>query len=191
MTVLTVTSSKGGPGKTTLCQVLPGSLAGKMRVAVIDADPTQAVSRWAANAYEGPELDETAEADETRLAHLIAAKVDTADLALVDTAGFGNRAATIAITSADAVLIPSLAGEADVTEAEKTIRLVEALVRAARRDPGPGDPEPGEEDRPCPPCCGRAGSREGSPPEGSSRGPRCLWGDDLQREAAHHSRRGG
>ena len=53
---------------------------------------------------------------------------------LVDTAGFGNRAATVAMTSADGVLVPSLAGEADVTEAEKTVKLVGALAQAARRD---------------------------------------------------------
>ena len=97
MTVLTVASSKGGPGKTTLCQVLAGSLAGKIRVVVLDADPTQAVSRWAANAYEGPPMEVLAEADEARLAHLIAAKAENADLVLVDTAGFGNRAATVAM----------------------------------------------------------------------------------------------
>ena len=134
MTVLTIASSKGGPGKTTLCQVLAGTLAGKIQVVVLDADPTQAVSRWAANAYEGPPMEVLAEADEARLAHLIAAKAESADLVLVDTAGFGNRAATVAMTSADAVLVPSLAGEADVTEAEKTVRLVEGLARAARRD---------------------------------------------------------
>ena len=61
-------------------------------------------------------------------------KADAADLVLVDTAGFGNRAATVAMTSADAVLVPTLASEADVTEAEKTVRLVEGLARAARRD---------------------------------------------------------
>ena len=38
------------------------------------------------------------------------------------------------MTSADAVIVPALSGEADVTEAEKTIRLGEALARAARRD---------------------------------------------------------
>jgi chromosome partitioning protein len=53
---------------------------------------------------------------------------------LVDTAGFGNRAASVAMTSADAVLIPALSGEADVTEAENTVRLVEGLARAARRE---------------------------------------------------------
>ena len=134
MSVLTIASSKGGPGKTTLCQVLAGSLAGEMRLAVLDADPTQAFSRWATGPYEGPEFETTAEPDETRLAHLIAERAEAADLVLVDTAGFGNRAATVAMTSADAVLIPSLAGEADVTEAEKTLRLLQGLARAARRE---------------------------------------------------------
>ena len=79
-----------------------------MQVVTIDADPTGALSRWAERAYEGPPFESVAEADETRLAHLIAAKADEADLVLVDTAGFGNRAATVAMTSADAVLVPSL-----------------------------------------------------------------------------------
>jgi chromosome partitioning protein len=134
MPVLTIASSKGGPGKTTVCQALAAGLASDLRVVALDADPTQALSRWATNTYEGPPFEVIAEPDETRLAHLIAAKAERCDLVLVDTAGFGNRAATVAMTSADAVLVPSLSGEADVTEAEKTIRLVEGLSRAARRD---------------------------------------------------------
>lgn len=77
---------------------------------------------------------QVAEADETRLAHLIAAKAERADLVLIDTAGFGNRAASVAMTSADAVLVPSLLGEVDITEAERTVQLTSALARAARRD---------------------------------------------------------
>lgn len=134
MSVLTVATQKGGAGKTLLCQVLARTLAPEMRVVAIDADPTGALSRWANRAYEGPAFEAIAEADEAKLAHLIAAKVDAADLVLVDTAGFGNRAATVAMTSADAVLVPSLVGEADVTEAERTVGLVAALSRAARRD---------------------------------------------------------
>lgn len=134
MSVLTIASSKGGPGKTTVCQLLAGRLAGKLKLVALDADPTQALSRWAANTYEGPAFETHAEPDEARLAHLIAAKAETADLVLVDTAGFGNRAASVAMTSADAVLVPTLSGEADITEAEKTIRLVEGLARAARRE---------------------------------------------------------
>src|ERR1700712_4308515 len=134
MTVLTIASSKGGPGKTTLCQVLAGSLAAGCKLVVLDADPTQALSRWASSTYEGAPFEAIAETDETLLAHLIGLKADTADLVLVDTAGFGNRAATVAMTSADAVLVPTLAGEADITEAEKTTRLVDGLARAARRE---------------------------------------------------------
>ena len=134
MSVLTIASSKGGPGKTLFSQLLAGSLAGECKLVVLDADPTKAFSRWASDTYEGPPFDTVAEADETSLAHLIGAKADDADLVIIDTAGFGNRAATVAMTSADAVLVPTLSGEADITEAEATVRLVEGLARAARRE---------------------------------------------------------
>jgi chromosome partitioning protein len=134
MSVLTLATSKGGTGKTTIAMVLAARLAAEARVVVLDADPTEAFTRWARDAYEGPLFETIPETDETRLAHLIAAKAEAAGLVVVDTAGFGNRAATVAMTSADAVLVPSLSAEADVTEAEKTIRLVEGLARAARRD---------------------------------------------------------
>lgn len=135
MPVLTVASSKGGPGKSTITMILAGSLAADgFEVIAFDADPTQAFSRWAKNAYEGPLFQTLAEADETRLAHLISQKADEVDLAIVDTAGFGNRAAAVAMTSADAIIVPALSGEADITEAEKTIRLAAGLARAARRE---------------------------------------------------------
>jgi len=133
--VLTIASSKGGPGKTTIAMLLAGALAAEgRRVTALDADPTLALSRWATNAYEGPAFESHAETDETRLAHLIDRAAGTADVVIVDTAGFGNRAAAVAMTSADAILIPTLSGEADVTEAEKTVRLAEGLARAARRE---------------------------------------------------------
>jgi chromosome partitioning protein len=136
MTVITIASSKGGPGKTTVCMLLAGRLAHDgLKVAALDADPAGAFIRWATRTYEGaPLFAAEAQAEEARLAHLIDAQSQTADVVLVDTAGFGNRAASVAMTSADAVLIPALSGEADVTEAENTVRLVEGLARAARRE---------------------------------------------------------
>lgn len=136
MSILTIASSKGGPGKTTVCMLLAGRLAQEgLKVAAVDADPAQAFVRWATRTYEGvPLLAAEAEADEARLAHLIHAWNQNADVVLVDTAGFGNRAANVAMTGADAVLIPALSGEADVTEAENTVRLVGGLAQAARRD---------------------------------------------------------
>jgi chromosome partitioning protein len=136
MGILTIASSKGGPGKTTVAMLLAGRLTHDgLKVAAVDADPARAFLRWASRTYEGaPLFAVEAEADEARLAHLIHARSQTADVVLVDTAGFGNRAANVAMTSADAVLIPALSGEPDVTEAENTVRLVEGLAQAARRD---------------------------------------------------------
>jgi cellulose biosynthesis protein BcsQ len=40
---------------------------------------------------------------------------------VVDTAGFGNQAATVAAAAADLVLAPVSPGEADVMEAQRTV----------------------------------------------------------------------
>lgn len=134
MSVITIASSKGGPGKTTLTMLLAAALAREpVTLSVLDADPTEAFSRWARQTYEGPAFDVALEPDETRLAHAIHERAGRDGIVLVDTAGFGNRAAAVAMTSADLVIIPTLSGEADVTEAEKTMRLVEGLAAAARR----------------------------------------------------------
>ena len=111
MTILTIASSKGGPGKTTMAELIVGSLASEgVNVIALDADPTGGLSRWAARLYEGPAFTCHHEADEARLAHLIHRVAQEADVVVVDTAGFGNRAATVAMTAADAVLIPDGAG---------------------------------------------------------------------------------
>ena len=134
MPVITIASSKGGPGKTTVSMLIASALAGDgFRILAVDADPTEALGRWIRETYEGPALDVIAETDETKLAHLISERAESVDLLLVDTAGFGTRPAAVAMTSSDAILIPALAGEADITEAEKTVRLAEGLARAARR----------------------------------------------------------
>jgi chromosome partitioning protein len=135
MTIITVASSKGGPGKTTLAELIAGSLAADgIAVAALDADPTGGLSRWASRLYEGPPFACHHEADEARLAHLIHRVAQEAEVVVVDTAGFGNRAATVAMTAADAVLIPMVPGEGDVTEAARTVELVAGVASAARRD---------------------------------------------------------
>src|SRR6185437_5574772 len=115
-------------------ELIVGSLAGEgLKVAALDADPTGGLSRWATRLYEGPPFACHHEADETRLAHLNRIAQET-EVVVVDTAGFGNRAATVAMTAADAVLIPMVPGEGDVTEAARTVELVAGVASAARRD---------------------------------------------------------
>src|SRR5271165_6116727 len=83
--------------------------------------------------YEGPEIDVRAEADEARLADAIDEMAPTADIVLIDTAGFGNRAALLAIAAADAVLVPCTPSRSDIEQAAKTLQLVDGAARAARR----------------------------------------------------------
>ena len=87
MGILTIASSKGGPGKTTVAMLLAGRLTHDgLKVAAVDADPARAFLRWASRTYEGaPLFAVEAEADEARLAHLIHARNQNADLVLVDT----------------------------------------------------------------------------------------------------------
>jgi chromosome partitioning protein len=135
MSILTIASSKGGPGKTLLAQILVSTLAGEgVSVAAIDADPTCCLSRWVSRIYEGPPFACHREAEEARLAHLIHRAAQETDVVIVDTAGFGNRAATVAMTAADAVLVPMVPGEGDVTEAARTVELVAGVASAARRE---------------------------------------------------------
>src|SRR5271166_5926740 len=132
--ILTVASTKGGAGKTTIIMALAGTQAAEgLRVAVVDADPNRAYASWASDVYEGAPVDVRAEADETRLAEAIDELTPTADLVLVDTAGFGNRAALLAIAAADAVIVPCTPSRADIEQAAKTLQLVDGAARAARR----------------------------------------------------------
>ncbi len=135
MTIITIANSKGGPGKTTLTQLIVGTLAAEgVTVAALDADPTGGLSRWASRLYEGPSFACHHEAEDARLAHLIHRVAQEAEVVVIDTAGFGNRAATVAMTAADGVLIPMVPGEGDVTEAGRTVDLVAGVASAARRE---------------------------------------------------------
>ena len=132
--ILTVASTKGGAGKTTIIMALAGALAAEgLHVAVVDADPNRAYASWASEAYEGVKIEVRAEADETRLANAIDELAPKADIVLIDTAGFGNRAALLAIAAADAVLVPCTPSRADIEQAAKTLQLIEGAARASRR----------------------------------------------------------
>ena len=50
----------------------------------------------------------------------------------MDTAGFGNQAATVAAAGSDLVLVLVAPGEADVTEAQRTLANVTRPARIAR-----------------------------------------------------------
>jgi len=134
MAILTVASFKGGPGKTTLCQVIAACCAkDELKIAVIDADPTKAMSTWHAETYEGRPFECFAETSERAIADLAISLDERCDLVVIDTAGFGNLAGAVAMTVADNILVPLTAGAADLNQAEETIKQAKGLAAAARR----------------------------------------------------------
>jgi len=134
MGILTIASFKGGPGKTTLCQIIAAQCASEgLSVAVIDADPTKAMSDWHRDTYEGVPFACVAETSERVIADLALGLDEKSDLVLIDTAGFGNLAGAVAMTVADQILVPLTAGAADLNQAEETIKQAKGLASAARR----------------------------------------------------------
>ena len=95
MPVITIASSKGGVGKTVCAQILAASLA--PAVATIDADPNRTLYDWSREVYEGEPFLCRAESDAGRLVNLLHELAEAVPLLIVDTAGFGNQAATAAM----------------------------------------------------------------------------------------------
>ena len=134
MPVLTITSRKGGCGKTVLAMALAGTLAEQgIDVALLDADPNGNAHRWATQTREGKPIAAYAEADAEHLAGLLPSLAERHAALIVDTAGFGNQAAAVAIAAADLVLVPVTPGEGDLVEAQRTVSYVNGLSRSTRR----------------------------------------------------------
>jgi chromosome partitioning protein len=131
--ILTVATSKGGAGKTTLTAALAAYLARQQyAVAVVDADPNRGFSGWH-QGYEGAALTVSAESRSVEVVDHAQAEADRHDVVLLDTAGFQNLTAAAAITVADFVLVPVMPDAGSVVEAIKTIQQAGSLGRAARR----------------------------------------------------------
>jgi chromosome partitioning protein len=134
MSVITLTSRKGGVGKTLLAIVVAGSLAEQgADVALLDADANGSAHRWVSETHKGRAIQVYAEADAERLAELLPTLAERHAVLIVDTAGFGNQAAAVAIAGADLVLVPVTPGEADLIEAQRTVAYVGGLARSTRR----------------------------------------------------------
>jgi chromosome partitioning protein len=132
--ILTLTSRKGGCGKTVLAMVIAATLAENgTDVALLDADPNGSVCRWATDIPRAHTIHAYAESNAERLADLLPSLAERHAVVVVDTAGFGNQAATVAAAAADLVLVPVAPGEADVIEAQRTVSFVAGLARSTRR----------------------------------------------------------
>ncbi len=132
--IVTIATSKGGGGKTTLATCLAVGLTTRgYKVAVIDADRNATFNDWHRSNYEGPEFLSLAEARHVEVIDLAQQHAETHDVVVIDTAGFENLTSSSAISTADYVLIPCMPDRGSIREAMKTAHQTQTLSRAARR----------------------------------------------------------
>ena len=125
--VIVLATSKGGAGKTTLATCLAAHWHNLgMKVAIIDADPQGSIIK----SYDpdGPMGCIKVISDpENTVSHTISDIKKDYDLVIVDTGGFSNQTAAMAIVSGDLVLIPSKTSALDIQRAIETHGLIKDL----------------------------------------------------------------
>jgi chromosome partitioning protein len=132
--ILVAATGKGGAGKSTTvaCLAVFWHKAGR-RVALVDCDPNQTLTRWHAKRGVLSELALRTQLDEHSIIPTVAEMASSHDVVLVDCAGFGNQTMVFAIGAADLVLIPVMTDEANVFEALRTWKIVESASLLTRR----------------------------------------------------------
>jgi chromosome partitioning protein len=133
VSIITIASSKGGAGKTTISRLLLGHAARQgLRAAALDADLNHSLKDWIGQHRAPFEVRE--EIDETKIVSAIGELDEQNDLVVVDTAGAATQATVFAIGCADLVLVPLKLSAADVTEAVRTITLVKSASNMMKRE---------------------------------------------------------
>ena len=132
MKTIAIISQKGGAGKTTVavhlavCAVLAGQ-----RSAIIDLDPQASALEWASRRETGS--PEVIRATPEQLSSLLdQARANGAGIAIIDTAPHSDRAATIAASFADVILVPCRPAAFDVAAIPTTLDILK-LARAKDR----------------------------------------------------------
>lgn len=136
--IITLASSKGGVGKSTVTGCLAGvwAAAGDT-VHIIDLDNNRTVSRWFADTARRPDGITVSSPDPASLTEHLAELAGTAnpDVILIDVAGTYERALTVAVARAHLTLIPASPTEADIFEASRVARHITSVYEAFGREP--------------------------------------------------------
>lgn len=134
MSIITLATTKGGAGKTTLAQVIVGNVYEQgFSVGVIDGDVNNTLSDWLER-FSKIKVDCHRIQDETQIVPMASALERKHDLVVIDTAGARSQATVFAIGCADLVLIPLQLSSSDVIEAIKTYNLVSSASEMVKRE---------------------------------------------------------
>lgn len=131
--VITLATSKGGAGKSTLARNLAAHWINiRMKVAIIDADPQGSIINRHDPLGLLKELVVRAEPEET-VSNLIEDFKDEFNYIIVDTGGFRNRTTIRALVATDLVIIPLKPSADDVQGALETRNLIKELNNTPER----------------------------------------------------------
>jgi chromosome partitioning protein len=134
MPIIVFASPKGGAGKTTAAVILASEIARKgARVAIIDGDPRQRITRWSQKGSCPENFIISSDITEETIIDEIERCGQSAPFVIVDLEGTASLTVAYAISRADLVLIPSQGSQMDAEDAVDAIRLVRKQERAFRR----------------------------------------------------------
>ncbi len=134
MAVISFASTKGGAGKTTACVVLANTLAKKLTVTVIDADPAARIMDWAGQGPHSTNIHVVECADEKRIQKEIRDAQERSQVVLVDLEGVASRLNSFVIAKSDLVIIPMSDEQQDAKAAVETLAQVKQDGEFANRE---------------------------------------------------------
>ncbi|MFP1133117.1 ParA family protein [Asticcacaulis sp. W401b] len=122
--VITLATSKGGCGKSTIAIMLAGAYAQEnARVLVIDVDPKQRIVKWAKSDFI-PENLTVMSGNQDTIAQQIVDNRNKYEVIIIDVEGSGNLAAGLASALSNIVLIPANPSIPDVEDAYATVNMI-------------------------------------------------------------------
>ena len=134
MAVISVCSTKGGVGKTTLVICLADTFSRQGgTIAIIDADPNGHITSWRERASDDCKVDVIAGVTEATILDHISEAASRYSLVFVDLEGAASQAVTYAIAESDLVLIPSKVSGMDLQEVFRTYEVVQRAEKMLRR----------------------------------------------------------
>src|SRR5271170_242521 len=132
MPVITVSSPKGGAGKTTAVTILATILAEQgAAVTVIDADPNKNILDWSKLPGMPANLTVIGEVTEETIVDQIEAAAENTSFVIVDLEGTASLMVSYAISMSDFVIIPVQGSQLDAKQAARQMKLIKAQERIA------------------------------------------------------------
>jgi len=135
MPVISFANSKGGSGKTTTALLLACHIAQTKRVTIIDGDPRQPITSWAAKEGKVPDnLTVIGNINEDTVQSIIEEAASRDPFVIVDLEGTASKTMGFAIGESDFIVIPCKEQQQDAEAAVQVIRSMQRDFKQMRRE---------------------------------------------------------